>query len=245
VFKDPFMKAPSLIFVALLLASTAQAKPLAQEPAPTAATTPAPVDGEPLPADAPKQPYELAAWCYGAMDQYLYIYDQIIPELRDIDRRFGSSVKDEKRPYAADMAAARVELDVLRNAVVAAEKASIKVIAPEGVRSVNQGRDIWGPAQMHTRRELARAWLSWALPDRCDANARELTAKSNLLGEALKYNGPSATDAPAKAVTLPTEDSPKPDAASAPPAAAIKNDAPVPADTPPAADAPTATAPKI
>jgi hypothetical protein len=205
------MKAPAALLVTLLLATSVEARqaapPPADQAAPPAAAGP---DGEPLPSNAPKAPYELAAWCYGAMDQYLIVYRTIIPELRDIDRRFGSSVKNEKEPYADDMAAARDELAVLRGAVVAAEKGSIKVIAPDGVRAVELGRDIWGPAEAHTKRELARAWLSWALPDRCDSNARELTAKSNLLGLALKYNLPSATDAPAKPVIVPGEDEAKP-----------------------------------
>jgi len=194
--------------------ATAASPPPDANPAPVsagAAADPTP-DGEPLPADAPTQPYELAAWCYGAMDQYLYIYGQILPQLRDIDKLFGSSVKNEPEPYADDMAAAKVELGVLKNAVQSAEKASIKVISPDGARAVSLGRGIWGPAETHTRRELARAWLSWALPDRCDTNARELAAKSNLLGQALKYNGPSATESPPAPVNIGADDGEKTDA---------------------------------
>lgn len=150
--------------------------------------------GEPLPADAPTQPYELSAWCFGAMNEYLEIYGRVKPDLRDMDRLFGSSVKNEAQPYAADIAAARDELKILSGAIESAERASPQVIAPRGVEAVKLGRSIWGPAESRTRRELARAWMSWALPDRCDANARELTAKSQLLGRVLKYNAPSAVD---------------------------------------------------
>jgi hypothetical protein len=222
--KDPIMKATFALLLALftlqpLMASaqaTAPSRPAEAPPAPApadaaaAAADPTP-DGEPLPADAPTQPYQLAAWCYGAMDQYLYIYGQILPQLRDIDRLFGTSVKDEPEPYADDMAAARVELGVLKNAVQSAEKASLKVISPDGARAVSLGRGIWGPAETHTRRELARAWLSWALPDRCDTNARELAARSKLLGEALKYNGPSATESPPAPVNIADDDDAKAD----------------------------------
>jgi hypothetical protein len=152
-------------------------------------------EGEPLPSSAPTKPYDLAAWCYGAMSEYLDVYDRVKPDLRDIDKLFGSSVKNEAQPYASDMAAAREELKVLADAVTAAEKASAQVISPEGAASVKQGRAIWSPAEERTHRELARAWLSWALPDRCDTNARELAAKSALLGKVLKYNATSATDA--------------------------------------------------
>jgi hypothetical protein len=88
--------------------------------------------------------------------------------------------------------------------VEGAEKASAQVIAPRGVQAVKMGRAIWTPAEEKTRRELARAWLSWALPDRCDSNAHELAAKSALLGQALKYNTTSATDA------APPEEAPAP-----------------------------------
>jgi len=151
-------------------------------------------EGEPLPSSAPTQPYDLAAWCYGAMSEYLDVYDRVKPDLRDIDKLFGSSVKNEAEPYASDIAAAREELKVLAGAVEGAEKASAQVIAPRGVEAVKTGRSIWTPAEEKTRRELARAWLSWALPDRCDSNARELAAKSALLGQVLKYNTTSATD---------------------------------------------------
>lgn len=154
-------------------------------------------EGEPLPSSAPAQPYELAAWCYGAMSEYLDVYDRVKPDLRDIDKLFGSSVKNEKEPYASDIDAAREELKVLADAVEGAEKASAQVIAPRGAQAVKMGRAIWSPAEQKTRRELARAWLSWALPDRCDSNAHELAAKSALLGKVLKYNTTSATDAAA------------------------------------------------
>ena len=160
-------------------------------------------EGEPLPSSAPTKPYDLAAWCYGAMSEYLDIYERVKPDLKAIDKTFGSSVKNEAEPYASDMAAAREELKVLAGAVEGAEKASAQVIAPEGEQAVKMGRAIWSPAEQKTRRELARAWLSWALPDRCDANARELATKSALLGKVLKYNTTSATDA-----APPTADAP-------------------------------------
>ena len=170
---------------------------------------------EPLPAGAPSEPYDLAAWCYGAMAEYLEVYERVKPDLRDIDRLFGASVKNEAEPYQDDIAAARQELKVLGGAVVAAEKASVRPISARGAESVREGRGIWSPSEARTRRELARAWLSWALPDRCDANARDLTARSNLLGQALKYNAGSALDMPAAAAP------PAPAAEPTPPSAPV------------------------
>jgi hypothetical protein len=137
------------------------------------------------------------------MSEYLAIYDRVKPDLKAIDKMFGSSEPNEPQPYASDMVAARQELKVLADAVTAAEKASPNPIAQQGAAAVKLGRSIWAPAEAMTSRELARAWLSWALPDRCDTTARGLASKSALLGQALKYNTPppDAEAAPAAAPT--------------------------------------------
>ncbi len=192
--------------------------------------------GESLPPGAPTQPYELTAWCYGAMSEYLDIYERVKPDLRAIDKQYGSSVLNEKNPYSADMAAAHDELKVLADAVVAAEKASPNPIAPQGVAAIKLGRSIWTPAEEKTSRELARAWLSWGMPDRCDATARTLAANSALLGKALSYNNPSATDTPPPPATTeatPAEAPPPAEAATAvaaPPAEMAPAPAPAPVE---------------
>jgi hypothetical protein len=168
---------PALILAVALMASAA--------PPPDSA-------GEPLPPGAPTDEYQLTAWCYGAMKEYLDIYEEVKPELVDIDRMFGDPVK-ESEPYQSDMAAARVELKMMGNAVTLAEKASPRPIAVEGAAALRQGEMIWSVAESRTRRELARAWLMWALPDKCDSVSRKLAAKSALFGRALKYNtGPDS-----------------------------------------------------
>ncbi len=186
---------------------------------------PPPIGGEPLPPGVPLDDYPLTAWCYGAMSEYLDIYDRVKPDLRAIDKMFGSSEPNETEPYASDIAAARDELKLLAEAVEAAEKASPKAIAPEGVEAIKQGRSIWSPIEAKTRRELARAWLSWAMPDRCDSTARSLTAKSALLGQALKYNIEKSPETPPKPAVAPA-------AQPAEPAPAPKADAPVPLTIP-------------
>lgn len=185
----PLVVALALLASPLAHAQTSDAPQTPEAPIVTAAAVPPAVeDAEPLPAGAPTEDYPLSAWCYGALDEYLIIYDRVKPDLKAIDRMFGSSVKNEAEPYASDMAAAHDELKVLAGAVEAAEKASAKPITEQGAAAIRKGRAIWSPAEARSRRELARAWLSWGLPDRCDANARTLTARSALLGQALKYN---------------------------------------------------------
>ena len=197
---------------------------------------------EPLPPGAPTDSYELAAWCYGALDEYLLVYQKVIPDLKAIDREFGTDVK-ETEPYHTDMAAAKLELKVIGDSVTDAEKASPTPIADRGVASMNDGRHIWSVAEAKPRRELARAWMMWALPDACDGNARELAQRSVLMGATLRYNhGDDAgqgEQAPAPPQPAPAPDAahdaaPAPDAA-APPASEAA--APPPADQPPA-DAP-------
>ena len=206
------MKSHAIALSAMLFslgpsATIAQTAPAA--PAPASTSAPAPADpGEPLPPGAPTQPYQLSAWCYGALSEYLDIYDRVKPDLRAIDKMFGSSVKNEAQPYASDIAASRDELKVLAGAVEAAEKASPSPIQVQGVESIKTGRAIWAPAESKSQRELARAWLTWGLPDRCDSNARELASSSAVLGQALKYNAP--TD------TAPTPVPPAPDVAATP-----------------------------
>ena len=181
--------------------------------APTADTG----EGEPLPPGAPSDSYQLSAWCFGALDEYLAIYDRVKPDLRDIDHMFGTQVVEDE-PYQSDMAAARVELKMIGESVTEAEKASPRPISEDGVVALKQGRAIWSVAETKTRRELARAWMLWALPDRCDSNAKELTQRSLLFGRALNYN-----NAPAQAPAPPAQ--PAPAANSAPPPAAAEPNA--------------------
>src|SRR5580698_1123044 len=75
--------------------------------------------GEPLPPGAPTDSYQLSAWCYGALDEYLTIYDRVKPDLRDIDHMFGTTVVEDS-PYQSDMAAARVELKMIGDSVTEA-----------------------------------------------------------------------------------------------------------------------------
>ncbi len=207
------MKLPVALSAVLLISqSAAFAQTPAPDPTPSAGSMPAPADpGEPLPPGAPTRPYELSAWCYGALSEYLDIYDRVKPDLRAIDKAFGSSVKNEKEPYADDIAAYRVELTVLAGAVTAAEKASPSPIQQQGGEAVKSGRAIWAPAETKSGRQLARAWLTWGLPDKCDSTARELTASSAVLGQALKYNAGQETPAPS------TEAAPAPAGQPTPP----------------------------
>src|SRR5262249_47478016 len=70
---------PALI---LALALAAVAAPV--QSAPPATAPPAATTGEPLPPGAPTDDYQLTAWCYGALKEYLDIYERVKPDLVDI-----------------------------------------------------------------------------------------------------------------------------------------------------------------
>ncbi len=191
----------------------------------SAMAAPPPPVGEPLPPGAPTDPFELTAWCYGALGEYLSVYDQVKPDLRDIDKMFGTPVQEDE-PYQSDMAAARVELTMIGDTVHAAEKSSRRPISAVGAASIRQGAGIWSGVEAKTHRELARAWLTWALPDRCDSVAREVAART-VGGRAYSYTG-HGVPTPAPNQALPVETAPA-EAVAPPPQS--------PADQPPAQQA--------
>jgi hypothetical protein len=221
----------------------------------TPAAAPDDAGGEPLPPGAPTDSYELAAWCYGALNEYLLIYDHVKPDLRAIDTLLGGDQVRESEPYQSDMAAARVELKVIGESVTQAEQASPRPISDRGVAAMHQGQGVWAVAEARPERELARAWLMWALPDRCDSNARDLSRRSILLGKALSYNAGQHAQAPAATaprVTAPavtalsaasTALAPHPSPATTPPAAMVA--APPPAEPPALAAQAAATEPQV
>ena len=200
------------------------APPAVAAPAP-ADTTAADDDG--VPPGAPTNDYLFVAWCYGATDEYLDIYERVKPDLRAIDKLFGSSVK-EAEPYQSDVADEHKALKRFAAAITAAEKASVRPIGEQGAEAMNQGRQIWRAAELQPSRKLADAWLFWGIPNRCEKTAAALAARSVLMGQALAKDAPQP-DQPAVSALSATA-KPRLEAAPVPPA--------------PAAEAPIATKPK-
>jgi len=99
-----------------------------------------------IPPGAPTDDYRFVAWCYGAMDESIAVYEQVIPDLQAIDARIGSPVK-EKVPYAQDVAEERQALKRFAAAMEAAEKASPRPIAPDGAKAMQLGRSMWSQAK--------------------------------------------------------------------------------------------------
>ncbi len=159
--------------VALMALSILAAEPAMEPPAnpnPAAATH----ETEDIPPGAPTDDYGFVSWCYGATDEYLTIYTKVLPDLKDIDKTFGSPVKEDV-PYAADIAAQHKALKRFGDALAAAEKATPDPInSTEGQADIAKGRGIWSVAETLPTRKLADAWLFWGIPVRCERTARVL-----------------------------------------------------------------------
>lgn len=204
--------------------STAPRMPTTR-PAAAAAAMPSIANHSPPPSDD----YGYVAWCYGALDDYLSFYDRVMPEVTRIERAFPSprGADDDLKVYPEMRAQARKDLAGYRTAIVAAERVSPRPISEYGAASVRQGQDVWSATKQMTTVQIAREWMGWSPPAKCDVSAKALAAKST--GPALAASTGSALDAI--------------DAAAPAPAAA-EPAAPAPAKPPPAAPKPT-PAPKV
>lgn len=167
--------------------------------APASAPTPgAPAQGEPA------SEYELVGWCYGALGAHMGLYDVAMPEVTRIEQQFEripGAGKADLESYAQQRDDGQKQLALFREAMTAAEKASIRPLQEEGLAAIRKGEAVWTGAQMADPKHLAREWMSWGLPERCATTARTLHAKASVLGQAISYNV-----APEAAPAAPTSD---------------------------------------
>jgi len=201
------MAKSALLALALFAAAPAYAAP------PPATISIQDQGSDEIPTGAPTDDYGFVAWCYGALDESIGVYQTVLPDLKDIDAKFGSPVK-EATPYGEDISDERKALKRFAAAMEAAERASPQPISEHGVAAINLGRSIWDPAKAQPRRQLAHAWLMWGLPNRCESTAKTLKVRATLLGQALAVGAPKV-DAPEHREPPPP---PQP-AAATPPAA--------------------------
>ena len=196
------MAVAALAALVVFAAGPAQAAPATPAATPDAVSTQVNGDDDGVPPTAPRDDYRFVAWCYGALDEYLQIYDQVKPDLKAIDKMFGSPVKEDE-PYHDDIAEDRKALKRFAGAIEAAEKASLHPIAPEGAAAIDSGRQIWAAAKLEPHRKLADAWLYWGVPARCDLVAKQLKVRATLMGQAFAIEAPKA-DPPSPAAGPPS-----------------------------------------
>jgi hypothetical protein len=163
----------------------------------------------PIPPGAPDDDYGLVAWCYGALDGHMKLYDKVIPEVERIETEIAKipgAPPADMQSYKEQRTAGKDTLNLFRGAMEAAEKASPKPIGPYGAESLKRGNGVWFTIRdSKDKKYLAREWMSWGLPGRCLPTAQKLQARSNLFGQALSYNAkaPAPAPTPAEAPTVP------------------------------------------
>ena len=189
------MPIAALLALSILASGAPADAPATTAPPAAASQNVANDDWDEIPPTAPRDDYGLVAWCYGALDEYLSIYEVVKPDLKAIDKMFGSPVH-ESEPYAGDVAGERQALKRFAAAIEAAERASPQPVAFRGAAAMDQGRSIWSAAKLQPRRKLADAWLFWGVPNRCETTAKSLKARATLLGQAMAVGAPGG-DAPA------------------------------------------------
>ena len=153
----------------------------------TAVTTqqaPAATPDRPASPGEPASEYELVAWCYGALGAHMGLHDVAMPEVTRIERQFEripGAGKADLESYELQREEGQKQLALFRRAMEAAERASIRPLQEEGVAAIRKGEAVWTGAQMADPKFLAREWMSWALPERCQTTATALEAKSAVL----------------------------------------------------------------
>lgn len=155
---------------------------------------------DPVPAGAPREDYPFVAWCYGALRGYLDLHDQVMPEVTRIEGQFrkpGTKLSDDLKVYADMQKEGRAQLVLYRDAMTAAEKASLRPLNAVGAEAVRKGRSTWNAGPDVTKARMAQEWMSWVPPGRCERTARTLASRARLLGSAFKVNAePEATPQP-------------------------------------------------
>ena len=190
----------ALLFALALLAQDADpgAAPAPAEPAPEAAPA---AEELPWPAGAPHDDYGLVAWCHGALTGYLDLHDQVMPEVTRIETTYrppGRTLAEDMKIYADLQKQARKDLKLFERAIEAAEKASIRPLAPVGAAAIKKGRTVWSGASGLTPARIAQEWMSWSLPVRCAPTAERLEKNAKLLGAAFDPAAGAEEPAPAE-----------------------------------------------
>lgn len=158
----------------------------------------------PFPPGAPRDPYGLVAWCYGALSAHRALREEVMPEVVRIEttyRRPGSSLADDLKVYDELDALSARNLAAFARAIEAAEKASPRPINAQGAEAVRRGRAVWAHVAQQSKARVAQEWMSWTLPSRCEATASLLETQARMAGVAFDTGAapaePAASEAPA------------------------------------------------
>jgi hypothetical protein len=191
------------LFALALVAQDAQTP----EAAPMETVAPTAAAAEPAyPPGAPRDPYGLVAWCYGALSAHKGLRDQVMPEVVRIEttyRRPGSSLDDDLQAYEELNQLSERNLALFSRAMEAAEKASPRPINAHGADALRRGRGTWSRAADLPKARLAQEWMSWTLPARCETTAVALEERARLMGPAFDLSAEIEPDVPEAAAEAP------------------------------------------
>lgn len=185
---------PALL-LALALAAAAPAT-AAKAPIIAPGTTLGAVDA----GAAPTDDFGFVSWCAGAVEGYLKLKPEVLPEVRRIEGQFhppGANLEADMKDYADLETEARRQMVSYQQAIQAAEKASPTPISDQGFGAYKRGLAVWAAPAGSTRARIAQEWMSWALPAKCETTAQKLTTRSSLFGEALKPSSVAPDPSPA------------------------------------------------
>ena len=196
----------------LLAALLAQATPTL-DGTPGAATPP-PATAEPdsdTPKGAPANDYDFVAWCHGALEAHMALYDKVKPELVSIERP--DEVATDEKNDKLQMAAGREYLALYTKALDGVDKAHPDKFAGRRKAAEAAGAAIWDPYASAAPRQQMWAWVGWDLPGRCETASHKLQTRRGMaaaLAAPAPEPAPSSIDdavaapAPTSAATPPT-----------------------------------------
>jgi hypothetical protein len=155
------------------------------------------VDAADIPAGAPTDDYGFVAWCHGALNGHMELYEQVKPQLAELEKT--QAEKDHNAQLDKEqMEAGRDYLALYSRALIAAERASPNAIHERGVQADLQGYRMWAPARTADPKNRMWAWLTWELPARCETVAKSLEERSSLFAETFRRGGTDEAAEPVK-----------------------------------------------
>jgi len=194
----------------LLALAAAEPAPAASADAPPAAMAamlekkpPGASTEQEIPPGAPTDDYGFVAWCHGALNGHMELYELVKPELNGLERSKEETEANAKLEKE-QMAAGRDYLALYSRALIAAERATPTAIHERGVQADSQGYKIWAPARTADPKNRMWAWLTWELPARCETAANRLEERSSLFAETFRRGGKDEpAEAPAQVANTP------------------------------------------
>jgi hypothetical protein len=163
-------------------AASHPAPPAAEEAPPAVVSTGD--DASEIPPGAPTDDYGLVAWCQGALNGHMALYNLVKPQLDALEAE--RDPKESAELDAEQFKAGQDYLALYARAIQAADDATAGAQHARGEQLKLEGDHIWAAARGATPNTRMWSWIMWELPPRCEIAARRLERDSGLLGAVMK-----------------------------------------------------------